>query len=252
MKNAITRVLNNFLDEVFGLRIQPSADKRLSAIRSSILERLQIELVIDAGANEGQWAKRLRGNGYKAQIVSFEPSDSFEILKRVSKDDLAWDCENVGLSESNGSVPMFSASNNNLSSSLLPPKEILTQGFNINFSSGKSVQIISLDSYMAKRISSPFFLKLDVQGAEMMALRGSESSLQSCVAIEFESSLKDLYQGESTHYEIAEWLMSRGFSPLQIAITHWDSELRTISLDSIFIKRNLMELHGIGKRGLTY
>jgi len=45
-------------------------------------------------------------------------------------------------------------------------------------------------------------------------------------------------------------LMSRGFSPLQIAITHWDSELRTISLDSIFVKRNLMELHGIGKRGL--
>ena len=146
MKNAITRVLNNFLDEVFGLRIQPSADKRLSAIRSSILGNLQIGLVIDAGANEGQWAKRLRGNGYKAQIVSFEPSNSFEILKRVSKHDLAWDCENVGLSESNGSVPMFSASNNNLSSSLLlPPKEILTQGFNINFSSGKSVQIITLD-----------------------------------------------------------------------------------------------------------
>ena len=83
-----------------------------------------------------------------------------------------------------------------------------------------------------------------------MALRGSESSLQSCVAIEFESSLIDLYQGEATHYEIAEWLILRSFSPLQIAITHWDSELRTISLDSIFIKRNLMELYGIDKRGL--
>ena len=78
------------------------------------------------------------------------------------------------------------------------------------------------------------YLKLDVQGSEMDILLGAEKILSKFRFIEFESALVQLYEGETTHYEISRWLMDHGFKPLQVVVTHWDSSGATISLDAIF------------------
>jgi hypothetical protein len=80
------------------------------------------------------------------------------------------------------------------------------------------------------------YLKLDIQGSEMQALLGAQGVINEIAAVEFESSLTDLYENESSHYEIVNWLFSYGFVPWQLVVTHWDRSLRTISLDSIFIR----------------
>jgi len=238
MKNSLTRIINSAMDKNVGLRIQPSSERRLASARKQTLDRFRVPLVYDVGANKGQWAKSLRMQGYKGDIISFEPSDSFEILKKASFDDQNWRCENVALANINGEASLFTASNHNLSTSILEPLEVLNLGLGIKFTLGKRALVTTLDSYREGSESSNFYLKLDVQGAEMLALEGAKNSLRDCVAVEFESALMCLYRGESTHYKIANFLIDHNFFPKQIVITHWDSDLSTVSMDSIFIKAN--------------
>ena len=47
---------------------------RLCQLRiATLLDRYQINVVIDVGANEGQFASELRRMGYQGKIISFEP-----------------------------------------------------------------------------------------------------------------------------------------------------------------------------------
>ena len=236
LKNHLTRVLNNYLDELFGLRIQPSPDSRLTESRKNILQKFRVKNILDVGANNGQWALRVRDGGFKENITSFEPTSAFEILKKNTFQDFNWKCENVAVSNQTGESRIYLASNGNLSSSILQPDEILLQGFGIEFNESINVPTITLDEYLSNSQIEEFYLKIDVQGAEKLVLEGVENSVSKCVAIEFESSLTSLYQGESNHYDLAKWLLLRGFTPFQVVVTHWDRSMAAISLDSIFIK----------------
>ena len=55
------------------------------------LRRFNIDLVIDIGASEGQFAKELRAGGYSVRIVSFEPlSTAHRRIVQENNSDSAW------------------------------------------------------------------------------------------------------------------------------------------------------------------
>lgn len=56
------------------------------------------------------------------------------------------------------------------------------------------------------------FLKLDVQGAEMMILQNGEGLLDDLVLIQLEASPTPLYHGESSFFELGVWLQQRGYA----------------------------------------
>ena len=236
LKNQLTRVLNNYFDELFGLRIQPSPENKLNKSRKNILQKFKVKNILDVGANNGQWALRVRNGGFEENITSFEPTIAFEILKKNTFRDSNWNCVNMAVSNHTGESRIYLASNGNLSSSILQPDEILMQGFGIEFNDSIEVPTTTLDEYLSNSQIEEFYLKIDVQGAEKLVLEGVENSVSKCVAVEFESSLRPLYKGESNHYDLAKWLIQRGFTPYQVVITHWDNSMAAISLDSIFIK----------------
>jgi len=236
LKNHLTRVINNYLDDLLGLRLQPSPEKRLNESRKTILQKFKVKNILDVGANIGQWALQVRDGGFKEDITSFEPTSAFEILKKNTFRDSNWKCVNVAVSNQTGESRIYLASNGNLSSSILQPDEILLQGFGIEFNESVNVPTTTLDEYLYNSQIGEFYLKIDVQGAEKLVLEGAENSLSKCMAVEFESSLTSLYKGESNHYDLAKWLLLRGFTPFQVVVTHWDRSMATISLDSIFIK----------------
>ena len=59
------------------------------AIRRSLFNRLDIDLVFDVGANAEQFARHLRETGYDRGIVSFEPmSAAFAQLNEAARQDV--------------------------------------------------------------------------------------------------------------------------------------------------------------------
>ena len=78
-------------------RLEPSRDL------ISFIHAQSISLVLDVGANTGQFATELRKQGYSGRIVSFEPvRDVFSVLSDNSEHDAKWSVVNVGLGKISG------------------------------------------------------------------------------------------------------------------------------------------------------
>jgi FkbM family methyltransferase len=71
------------------------------------LAELEIDCVLDVGANRGQFARHLRAIGYRGRIVSFEPNpDEFAILQRSFASDPAWSGYPIALGKGNGTLQL--------------------------------------------------------------------------------------------------------------------------------------------------
>lgn len=232
----LIHLVNQLLDSWFGLRVQPSSSKRLRCTRLDILESFGCEVVVDVGANNGSWARSLRHHGFSGKIESFEPTAIFSKLEETAMSDEMWTVHKVALSDFSGEAGMNLADNGYLSSSLLSPSGIYETNKGINFTTGEKVTVTTLDEYLFESSKKEIYLKLDVQGAELSVLKGGEKFLTLCRAVEFESALITQYEGEASHYEIVDWLHSKGFREKQVVVTHWNKNLETVALDSIFVR----------------
>ena len=179
--------------------------------RPLLLRELEIELVVDAGASDGSWAQGIRAAGFAGRIVSIEPhSGSFAVLERRGNVDARWDCHRAALGATAGEVELNVAGNRQ-SSSALPMLELhrrLEPGS--GFVGTELVARVSLDELLGAS-SEATFLKLDVQGAELDALRGAGRTLAATRAIEVELTTVPLYEGQALMPEVLEFLYSNGF-----------------------------------------
>src|SRR5687767_14914990 len=70
--------------------------------RFKLIHNHNIDLILDVGANDGHFGLELRANGYKGQIISFEPLlDAFAILKERASHDPSWQALNYAIGDSN-------------------------------------------------------------------------------------------------------------------------------------------------------
>jgi len=71
--------------------------------RARLLCTHDIDLVVDVGANAGQYASSLRAVGYERRIASFEPlSEPYRGLAAASAEDAAWDSWQLALGARTG------------------------------------------------------------------------------------------------------------------------------------------------------
>ena len=67
----------------------------------------------------------------------------------------------------------------------------------------------TLDIQLGKKIVD--FVKLDIQGAEIFALKGMEKNLNDCLGVELEVEFSPLYKGQPLFGEISSFLNKKGF-----------------------------------------
>lgn len=170
----------------------------VAALRRRILADRNIDLLVDGGANVGQYGSEARAQGYAARLLSYEPiASAFAELEARASGDPLWDCRRAALSDAAGQLDLNVAVNR-VSSSLLPIGERHVEAAaDSRTERSESVATVRLDDDAGAEIAaaSAPYLKLDVQGAELMALAGAASSLERVVAIEAELSLVELYEG---------------------------------------------------------
>ncbi|OYW03940.1 MAG: hypothetical protein B7Z58_01865 [Acidiphilium sp. 37-64-53] len=86
----------------------PSGEIAMAAHLAALFKSLKIDLVIDVGADQGQFGTLLRDHvGYTGPIASFEPIPaSFATLQHRASIDPMWQVEHAALGEALGDLPL--------------------------------------------------------------------------------------------------------------------------------------------------
>jgi len=184
------------------------------ARRARLLKDYRIDLVLDVGANTGQYARQLRELGYKGRIVSFEPlSSAVAELRRAAAYDANWQVRNHACGAENGKREIRVAANNQ-SSSFLPMKAEHLDAFPDSCYIGTEVVEIKRLDTIFEEVAGPgakIWLKLDVQGFEAAVVEGSSGCLERIRAIQAEVSLQAMYEGETTLIDFLPLMTQKGF-----------------------------------------
>jgi FkbM family methyltransferase len=203
--------------------------------RARLLSRLQVEQVLDVGANTGQYAQSLRAAGFSGRIVSFEPlPDAYrEVLKSSAGDD-RWEAHNVALGAADGEVE-FNVSRDGVCSSVLAPTATLREAIpQAEPVSRISVPVRTLDAFAPEGRA---LLKIDTQGFEHEVIAGAGRSLDNVVALDIEMALVNLYEGGSSIYSLLPVLHDRGFKVLSIDSGFVDPETdQTLDVDVLMVR----------------
>ncbi len=205
------------------------------------LRHFNIDLVIDIGANEGQFANEVRAGGYSGRIVSFEPlSSAHSRLLQVSSGDTAWHVHpRCALGDRLGEIELY-ISGNSVSSSILPMlKSHSSAAPESAYLGHESAPLITLDSVAPPYLEGAQapFLKIDTQGYEWHVLDGALASLPKVRGIQMELSLVPLYKGQRLWRECIERLEAEGFLLWALQPVFVEPATgRTLQLDGIFCR----------------
>lgn len=193
---------------------------RLAGARERLLREGGVSLVIDVGAHFGEYATELRREGYRGEIVSFEPGRSqFERLRAAAERDEGWSCQNRACGERAERSTIGISGNEGFSSSLLamePAHEEAAEGS--GYEGEEQIEVVPLDEAIGDRDGTDrdWYLKVDTQGFEDRVIAGAAASLRNCVAVELELSLRPLYRGQALIGDVIELMRGHCFLPTHL------------------------------------
>jgi FkbM family methyltransferase len=171
-------------------------------------------LVLDIGANEGQFAAALLGVTDDIRIVAFEPEP--KTAQRFSArfaDAVDVELREVALSREHGTADLH-VTENSVFASLLPPLADITKQYPRGAGTVGTVSVATttLDRELAAAAGEPVgLLKLDVQGGERDVLAGAQQTLSRTAAILIEMNFAPHYDGEADFTELHQTLQDAGF-----------------------------------------
>lgn len=210
---------------------------------SKTLETLNINCVIDVGADKGHYALTLRNAGYTGRIVSIEPLPHvFAELQQRASADTSWLAFNYALGEKDETrdINIFAASD--LSSFLSPSGNMASNIADSYITRTESINVRRLDSVFdefSNGVSEPrVFLKLDTQGYDINVIKGAGDSLRHVHALQSELSVIPLYEGMPDYLEALAFYRRMGFEPTGFYSVIHDRETRhVLELDAVFTRR---------------
>jgi FkbM family methyltransferase len=234
----IRRLINRAGFDLHRLSPQSSPDAQLFAALNSV----QVDLVLDVGANVGQFAVRLRSVGYAGRLVSFEPlEEEWQALCRAAAGDALWQVHPRGAVGDYDGATQINVAGNSVSSSLLPMLEAhSTAARESSYVGAQQVQIFRLDSVAGPYLQGAArpFLKIDAQGYEWQILDGAAATLPRMQGLLCELSLVSLYEGQRLWLEMIERLAGAGFTLWSIQDGFVDPrDGRTLQVNAIFLRR---------------
>ena len=158
-----------------------SKNKNSVELLVKLIQKKNISLVFDIGANTGQFAKKLRDENYKKKIISFEPlKKEHEQMKKDSKDDQNWDIyDRCAVGEINGEIKL-NISNYSPSSSILDfHKNHKKAREDTYMNDTDTVKIFKLDTIVdkLKLDTENVLIKIDTQGYENKIIIGADRIL---------------------------------------------------------------------------
>ncbi len=224
------------------VRVQRQLGTRLAEHEiQTVLARTGANVVLDVGANRGQFAGALRARGYTGRIVSFEPiPEHLAVLRRRSADDPDWMVLPYAAGDADGSAEINEVPGT--MSSLLNASDF-GRGWSqrLGRATVRSIEVRRIEGLLEQAlagVSDPrVFLKLDTQGYDLIAFRGVGEAVKSLVGLVSEVSCVPIYDGmprlveQVAEYEAAGFELA-GMYP----VTIHQPTLRVIEFDAVMVR----------------
>lgn len=205
------------------------------------LAQSRVTVVLDVGANEGNYGRELRELGYAGAIVSFEPlTDAYDRLVTAAARDAAWTPVNVGLGDADEERVLHISANSQSSSFLAMESAHLEAAPDSPYVGENKVVIRRLDGIFSEYCppDGRAFLKIDTQGYEKRVMQGALHVLDRVPLIQLECSLVPLYQDSNLIEDLLSYMRGLGYDPIDQRPTfhHLDSH-HLMQMDVLFLRR---------------
>jgi len=206
------------------------------------LKRSEVRLVLDVGANTGQFAMELFRNGFDGTIVSFEPlSSAHKRLRARARGNANWIVAPRCAIGARSGTATINISANSYSSSLRP---LLTQHLSAapasQYVGSEDVPVQTLAQYLADHYGSEpptLGLKIDTQGYEDEVLAGLGPAIERCVVALVELPLGDLYGGAADLPTLWKTLQNAGLHCVGVSPGHRHPLTRdAIEIDALYVR----------------
>lgn len=200
-----------------------------------------VDLVLDVGANTGQFAQHLRAAGYRGRIVSFEPlAAAHRALELASRDDPLWDvAPRLAIGARAATIELHVAGNSVSSSTLDMLASHADAAPGSAYVGTEQVEMATLDAIAPRYLgeASRLFLKMDTQGTEDQVLDGAAALLPRATGLQLELSLVPLYEGQQLFDALHARLRALGFAAWAFAPVFSDARSgRMLQVDATYFR----------------
>lgn len=207
-----------------------------------LLKRFRIDCVIDVGANEGQFVARIREQGFKGSIFSFEPVTlAFNKLSDVMAKDKKWIGKKLAMGAAQGKAEI-NVSQHTSFSSILETTEFAKENWDSARTVAKeSIDVSTLDLQLLEGTfgsCKSVLLKIDTQGYDLEVMKGAGDLIKKCVVIYCEVSFRAVYLGSPSYDQVFEFFAEKGFFPAAIYPITRTSDLALNEVDVFFVRRS--------------
>lgn len=201
------------------------------------------DLVIDVGANRGQFALEIRELGYSGPMLSIEPQQSLadQLTEDAKTQEFPWEIIRGAASETESELILQTFRDDTFSSFHSPNQTALKRfGKLLEPGTPEKVPVRKLDDWLAASSfadSKKIFLKTDTQGHDLAVLAGAHQTLQSTIIGLAEGALIPLYDSVATPESLRNVFAPYELRPAGFyAVSHQVEDMAAIEMDCLFTR----------------
>jgi FkbM family methyltransferase len=178
---------------------------------------LEVNMAVDGGAASGEWTTRLKKLYPNAQVLCIEPrDDARDHLDRLASKLPGIHVAKTTLGDREGEIDLHVHGDQS---------SVLRNASGSEFGDIERTTVRTLDALVKSRgLPPPDLIKLDLQGAELMCLRGSPDCLAQAQAVILEVLVLPLYKDAPLLADLIGFMTGAGFRTYDI-VSLWHRPL---------------------------
>lgn len=198
--------------------------------------------IIDAGAYDGLTSLFFHKHFPQAHILAFEPNpDAFALAKKNTAHCPQIELVPAAVSDHSGSTSLHvsfnqvSSSLHNIDENFIRDEKNASLRSQLKTENEVEVKVLRLDDLHLEEV---LILKMDLQGNELLTIKGAKETLRHTYLVVTEMSIKGVYANGAQYYETDQALRELGFEAVDWIIPSRREGVQAMEFDAIYVNRN--------------